>query len=37
MMALSLSVPSHQGWLAEKKNDTAVLDEILDILEEGPE
>jgi len=33
-MALSLIVPSQYGWAAEKRDDKAVLDEVLDILKE---
>ncbi len=33
-MALSLIVPSQCGWAAEKRDDKAVLDEVLDILKE---
>ncbi|HWR21717.1 MAG TPA: porin [Verrucomicrobiae bacterium] len=34
MIALSFAVPSQTAWSAEKKDDKAVLDEVLDILKE---
>lgn len=34
MMALSFAVPSGPAWAAEKKDDKAVLDEVLDILKD---
>jgi phosphate-selective porin OprO/OprP len=34
LMALSLAVPPQQAWAVEKKDDKAVLDEVLDILKE---
>ncbi len=34
LMAMSFAVPSGPAWAAEKKDDNAVLDEVLDILKE---
>ncbi|MBI4380341.1 MAG: hypothetical protein HY574_04030 [candidate division NC10 bacterium] len=34
LMALSLAVPPQPAWAAEKKDDKAVLDEVLDILKD---